>query len=168
MFSFKTAVAIKNLGYPNIKIYNGGIKDWKKSGLPLVAIHPLPKIDAGFIAADTLKQTLEAARVKECTDPHGRPMVTLLDFRNENRLQPDDRPPRIQSGCPTQTLLLDDLKNPQIRSAIPKDGLVVTITETGNRDVYVMRYLSQFGFTNLKGLQYGMRSWIKLDFPTEN
>lgn len=168
MFSYKTAVAVKNLGFHNIRIYNGGIKDWQKSGLPLDAIHPLPAIDMDFIAADTLKQKLEEAQAKGCTDNHGNPLVTLLDFRNENFLQPENPPLRILSNCRTQALLLDDIRNPQTRASIPQAGLVVTITETGNRDAYVMRYLSQFGFSNIKGLQFGMRSWIKLGYPTEN
>lgn len=167
MFSYKTAVAVKNFGFSNIRIYNGGIKDWQKSGLPLESIHPLPKINVEFIAADRLRQQLENARAKGCTDDHGDPFVTLLDFRNENHLNPHQPPPRILSSCRTRTLLLDDLQNPDIRAAIPKTGLVVTITETGNRDTYVARYLSQFGFTNIRGLQFGMRGWIKLDYPTE-
>jgi rhodanese-related sulfurtransferase len=167
VFSYKTAVAVKNLGYRNIKIYNGGIKDWQKSGLALEAIHPLPDIDAAFIAADTLKQTIEDTQARGCIDSHGEPLVTILDFRNENFLNPDSHPPRILSTCQTQTLLLDDLRNPDVRSSIPRHGLIVTITETGNRDAYVMRYLSQFGFSNVKGLQFGMRSWIKLGYPTE-
>ncbi|BBO68992.1 hypothetical protein DSCA_29220 [Desulfosarcina alkanivorans] len=166
MFAYKTAVAVKTLGYRNIKIYNGGIKDWQKSGLALESIHPLPAIDTAFIAADTLKQTIEDAQAKGCIDRHGEPLVTLLDLRNENFLRPDSRPPSILSTCRTQTLLLDDLRNPDVRASIPRHGLVVTITETGNRDTYVMRYLSQFGFSNVKGLQFGMRSWIKLGYPT--
>ena len=167
MFSYKTAVAVQALGYQNIKIYNGGIKDWKKSGLALEAARPLPEAGVQFIAADRLRQRLEASRENGCTTADGTARVTILDFRNENRLDPGHRPPRIRSDCPTRALLLDDLQDPGIRSSIPKHGWVVTISETGNRDAYAMRYLSQFGFTNIRGLQFGMRSWIKLGYPTE-
>lgn len=164
MFSYKTAVAVKNLGFNNIKIYNGGIKDWQKAGLPLTSIHRLPEVEVAFIAAGNLKQALGAA----CTDSDDAALVTLLDFRNENFLRPDKSLPSIQSNCHTQTLLLDDLKRPEVRATIPRNGLVITITETGNRDAYAIRYLKQFGFSNIKGLKHGMRSWIKEGYPTES
>jgi len=134
----------------------------------LESINPLPEIDTEFIAADTLQKKLDDALTQGCVDSHGNPIVTILDFRNENHLRPDNPPLRIRSNCHTQILRLDDLQDPAVRAAIPRTGLVVTITETGNRDAYVTRYLSQFGLTNIKGLQFGMRGWIKLDYPTEN
>ena len=166
MFSYKTAVAVKKLGYKNIKIYNGGIKDWKKSGLHVESINPLPEGKASFVSGDELKHILDAANERECLDTMDAPIITLLDFRNEIHLQPDRLPVMIKTNCQTITLQLDDLLNPDVRKSIPKKGKIVTISETGNRDVFVKRYLTQFGFDNVSGLQFGMRTWIKSGYPT--
>ena len=167
MLAYKTAVAVKNLGYGNIKIYNGGIKDWQRAELPLETIHPLPEVDVPFITTETFLQQLEDARIKDCKDSHGAPLITILDFRNGNFLKPDNHRPRIRSNCKTQTLQLDDLQDPDIRASIPRKGQIVTITETGNRDAFVIRYLSRYGFSSIYALKFGMRGWIKLAYPTE-
>jgi len=52
-------------------------------------------------------------------------------------------------------------------NSVPRAGLVVTITETGNRDSFLIRYLYKFGNVNTKGLQFGMRGWLKADYPVE-
>jgi len=45
--------------------------------------------------------------------------------------------------------------------------LVVTLTETGNRDDIAIRYLSRFGYDNVKLVEFGMRGWIKNKLPIE-
>lgn len=73
----------------------------------------------------------------------------------------------IKTPCPTVFCLLDELQNARVRRQIPKQGLVVTITETGNRDSFAIQYLSKFGYANLKALMFGMRGWIKKDYPVK-
>lgn len=92
--------------------------------------------------------------------------MTILDFRNGNHLSDGEVPPQIETRCPVQMYLLDDILQEETRSKIPHDGLVVTITETGNRDEFVIRYLSQYGFDSLKALKFGMRGWLKQRYPT--
>lgn len=65
------------------------------------------------------------------------------------------------------SLALDDLREEANRAKLPQTGLIVTITETGNRDKIVQRYLSQFGFTNVAGLKDGFRGWVKAGLPLE-
>ncbi len=166
MFSYKTAVAFKNLGYSNIKIYNGGIKDWRKSGFKLESIDPLPDFKAEFITAEDLRKRLSAVS-ETCTDEKGQPVITLMDFRNEAVLNAEQPPPRIKASCRTITLLLDDLLKKPVVDSIPRSGIVITITETGNRDALVIKFLSKFGFDNIKGLEFGMRGWLKNRYPVE-
>lgn len=153
------------MGYKNIKIYNGGIKDWKKSGLPLSSVNPLPDVSASFISSDHLKLEIDAAEKIQCIDKSGAPLVTLLDLRIENFWQSNRPLSDINTACRTLKLQLDDLMTAEVREEIPKRGLIVTITETGNRDVFVRRYLSKYGYDNIKGLQFGMRGWIKKGYP---
>ena len=39
--------------------------------------------------------------------------------------------------------------------------------ETVNRDIFLIRYVSRFGKTNVQTLKYGIRSWLKADCPVE-
>ncbi|MBL7225660.1 MAG: rhodanese-like domain-containing protein [Desulfobacteraceae bacterium] len=52
-----------------------------------------------------------------------------------------------------------------MRNQIPNKGLVVLVCETGNRDWAALRYLYKWGYTNIVGLRFGMRGWIKSDYP---
>ncbi len=45
--------------------------------------------------------------------------------------------------------------------------MVVSISETGNRDVFLQRYLHSFGYSDIYALEYGMRAWFKADYPQE-
>ena len=165
VFAYKAAVAVKALGYKNIKIYNGGIKDWKKSGLPLASINPLPDVSASFISSDLLKDEIDTAEKNQCIDNNGAPQITLLDLRNEYFLQPDKPLADIDTVCRTIKMQLDDLLKADVRAELPQKGMLVTVTETGNRDVFVKRYLSKYGYDNITGLHFGMRDWIKKGYP---
>jgi rhodanese-related sulfurtransferase len=128
-------------------------------------------MDSRFITAEELLALLQSAKDNDCRGPSNHPLVTLLDMRTENHLPPESGTPEyithIKTACPRIFSLLDQLQQPEIRDKIPKTGLVVTVTETGNRDQFAIRYLSKHGYDNLKGLMFGMRGWIKEDFPIE-
>ena len=91
--------------------------------------------------------------------------MTIIDYRTEDFLETDRPIPSIKTKCRIIKCLLDDFSNPAIRNLIPKDGEVVLVCETGNRDKTAMKYLFKFGYLNIKGLKFGMRGWIKLDYP---
>jgi rhodanese-related sulfurtransferase len=121
-----------------------------------------------FISGEEVLSALQSAESRGCRG-EGQAPVTLLDLRTEHHLN-DDALVRstitdIKTPCPIVSCLLDELQNPRIRRQIPKSGLVVIVTETGNRDAYAIQYLSKFGYTNLMGLRFGMRGWIKKDYP---
>jgi rhodanese-related sulfurtransferase len=128
-------------------------------------------VEVKFIGAEELLAVLQSAESKGCKSEDGQPLVTLLDLRTEHHLDADTltRPTitDIKTPCLTVFSLLDELQTPKIRRKIPTSGLVVTITETGNRDAFAVQYLSKFGYTNLKKLMFGMRGWIKKDYPVK-
>lgn len=159
------AVAIREMGFTNVAIYNGGLKDWQRSGLPVENRSPLPEVTPSYISAKDLWQQLSAAGVRGCRDDSGNPIVTLLDYRTEAVLTPASVKAFIPSACPVLRFLLDDLTDPEKRRQIPSQGLVVAISETGNRDWALIGYMAEFGHSNLVGLEYGMRGWIKADLP---
>ena len=128
-------------------------------------IDPLPQYEGQFITSDELLDFIKKADQSGCVDSENRPLLTILDLRNENFLSTQAAMPSIETRCKTIAALLDDLPNPEIRQQIPSQGVVVTVTETGNRDIFVMKYLYKFGHKNIKGLRFGMRGWIKLDYP---
>ena len=131
----------------------------------------MPKKETRFITAEELLALLQSAKGNECRDSSNRPLVTLLDLRTENHLPAEPGAstsiPHIKTACPRIFGLLDQLQQPEIRKKIPKTGLVVVVTETGNRDRFAIQYLFKHGYDNLKGLMFGMRGWIKEDYPIE-
>ena len=164
------AVAIKKKGFKNISLYNGGLKDWKKSDMTLESTDPLPNIDIDYINAIDLYKKITESDSRGCVDASGNPLLTLIDFRSSLKLSmykgADNY--RIKTDCKTIVAFLDDfLDNTELINKIPQKGPVVSISETGNRDLFLIRFLSKFGFSNISGLQFGMRAWIKADYPVE-
>lgn len=98
-------------------------------------------------------------------DASDKPVLTILDLRTEHHLEPGHELQSFNTNCPILEFALDELQKQEIRDKIPKDSLVVTVTETGNRDQFAMRFMFQYGYTNIVGLNFGMRGWIKLDYP---
>ncbi|MGB3211182.1 MAG: hypothetical protein WBB19_10795 [Desulforhopalus sp.] len=166
MFAYRAAVVVKNLGYSNIKIYNGGIRDWKKFGYPIESRKPLPQSKVSYISAKTLSSDLREFDKQACRDSKGNPLMTLLDFRISNHLVVDDSSLQIATKCPARKYLLDDILTEEVRAEIPKTGSVITITETGNRDEFIIRYLSQYGFTNIRALRFGVHGLLKQKYST--
>ena len=128
-------------------------------------IEPLPDIKFRFIASDDLLDKIKQAEAGNCLDQNSKPFLTILDLRTEHFLNPDKHLSYAKSNCKTINFLFDELADSEVRRQIPKEGLVVTITETGNRDKFAQQFLSKFGYTNVMGLQFGMRGWIKLNYP---
>lgn len=164
------AVAIKKLGYTNIKIYNGGLKDWTKSGNVTESLEPLPQAGVHFINGKELNIALAEANERNCTDIDGTPLITLIDLRAFQKHSPKRGADKykIKTNCQTIPVSLDDFShNPQVLQSLPQNGAIVSISETGNRDTFFIRYLSQFNINNIRGLKYGMRNWLKANYPVE-
>ena len=87
-----------------------------------------------------------------CRDKNGTPLLTLIDYRASILLRTrigGDRY-RIKTTCPTIIgQLYEFMENKSLISKIPRKGLVVCLSETGNRDRYLKRYLYKLGFTNI-------------------
>lgn len=161
------AVAVSKLGYTNIKVYNGGIKDWQKSGFPLESRQPLPEKEVNFIETESFFALLKEYDSQQCLDNEGHPLLTVLDFRNANHFEEVPPPPTFNTECQVHVYQLDDILRQEIREKLPQKGKLITVTETGNRDEFAIRFLSQYGFTSIKGLRFGMRGWLKLRYPTK-
>ncbi len=154
MYAYNAAVVAKDQGYTNIAIYNGGLRAWRVSN-EVITTRALPELAAfTFMENTRLWERIGA----------GEP-ITVLDFRVTAVEMAKGRIP-----CPNpsyQSLPLDALRDEALRDQLPRDGLIVTVTETGNRDKIVQRYLSQYGFTNVVGLKEGFRGWVKAGLPLE-
>jgi rhodanese-related sulfurtransferase len=164
------AVVIKKHGFQNIKIFNGGLTDWKRSGLPIASIDPLPTYDGPLLSPRELHAELLTADATLCRDAEGNPLLTLVDFRASRLLHNKIGGDRhtIRTNCPVIVAQLDDfIENYELINSLPKKKTVVCFSETGKRDSFFQRYLLLFGFTNIISLETGMRGWIKAGFPTE-
>ena len=136
-------MAVKELGFTDIRIYNGGIKDWKKSGYLLEKKESLPDTPVTFIEAGALHDLLGQFDRQNCLGDDDQPLLSLIDLRNGNHFPDQDPLPYIATACPTFQWLLDDIIKEEMRARIPKSGIVITVTETGNRDEFAIRYLAK-------------------------
>lgn len=161
-------MAIKELGFTNVKIYNGGLKDWKRSGYPLERLEPLEGHKGTYLSPEELwGKMAQAALDGSCSDSDGNPKLTIVDYRTERVIGTPEPMVSILTSCPVVLVLLDDLADPDARSKIPRTGLVVVMSETGNRDWAALAVLAKFGYTNVVGLHDGMRGWLKAGLPVE-
>jgi rhodanese-related sulfurtransferase len=154
----------------DIKIYNGGIKAWKAEGNSLESIEKLPEYEGEYISTQEFYEKLKKAEETACLNKSGKPLITILDFRDNEKLDGNLGSDlfNIKTKCPAIKFNLDELvHDEELIKKIPKEGEVVSVSETGNRDTYIMRYLFKFGYTNIKGLKFGMRDWLKSDYPIE-
>ncbi|MBI9074567.1 MAG: hypothetical protein JEZ02_04075 [Desulfatibacillum sp.] len=161
------AVAIKDLGFSNIRIYNGGLKDWAKAGYEIESQEPLPEYEGSYMEAQELLALIRRTDIEDCKDKQGNPLFTILDYRTELVHNEGKDLPVISTKCPQLVMLLDDFADPVKRDTIPRTGTVILVSETGNRDPFAMRYLHNHGYDNIVGLRFGMRAWIKAGYPVE-
>ena len=164
------AVAIKKKGFTSIILYNGGLKDWIKAGHKTVSVAPLPRAAVHFIDVDSLHSHLLEAEANNCVDNNGEPLLTIVDFRMSHTLQKQMSGDKyqIKTSCQLIKAQLDDfLDNMDLINTLPDSGQIISISETGNRDHFLIQYLAQFNKTNIKGLKYGMRNWLKAGYPSE-
>lgn len=143
------------------------MKDWIKSKLPVEVIEPLPSYAYNSILAEELRKIIARADADGCVDADGNPLVTIIDTRSSFKFavrKGSDRY-RIKTECQTISALLDDFYDKKVLDSVPERGLVVVVCETGNRDLFLVRYLSKFGHENLVCLQFGMRGWLKAGYP---
>lgn len=137
-----------------------------KSEFKIDTLELLPEYKSQYLTAEEVLSKLIPSN-NTCKNEAGNPNVTLLDLRTEHHLKDVKRPLIIKSDCLTIFCLLDDLQKDEVRKQIPKKSLVVTVTETGNRDKFALQYLSKYGYENIYGLLFGMRGWIKAGYQTE-
>jgi rhodanese-related sulfurtransferase len=151
-------------------LYNGGLKDWMKAGNDITTTAPLPIVDVNFMDVGTLQKLLAAADEQNCKDTDNLPLVTILDFRMSRALQVKMSADKyqIQTKCRTITAQLDDfIDNQDLIDSLPENGQIIAVSETGNRDRFLIRFLSLYNKTNIQGLKYGMRNWLKAGYPVE-
>ena len=135
--------------------------------MPIESRKRLPEYEGKFITTTHLLKMIQKCESNACGNESRPSCLTLLDLRTENMIERDKPIPWIKTTCHTVRCLLDDLRKPEVRENISTDHPVVTITETGNRDIFAMRHLYGFGYRQVYGLRFGMRGWIKMNFPTE-
>jgi rhodanese-related sulfurtransferase len=162
------AVAIKNHGFNNIKIYNGGLKDWLISGFTTETIESLPECETKTVTAQELYSYILSAEENGCNQANGKPAFTLLDIRTNPGIESKSTSVVIPNRCETVMGSLDDLQDESFRKRLPIDSPIFVVTETGNRDVFAIRYLHIFGYSNVTGLKFGFRGWIMDNFPTSH
>ena len=146
--------------------------------MPITSIDPLPEHSPRYLDTKSLVTLLADEAARDCKDEQGNPALILFDLRNapglsenqtdKERTEYAERLLTIDTPCPTVTHLFDDCLDAAVRSEIPTDVRVITITETGNRDAEIQSFFIKYGYHNIESLKFGMRGWIKGMHPMKS
>lgn len=138
--SRKAAGFAEQLGYTQVRIYDGGLPEWT-SQHRTVAGHPLPKVDAPGIDTRELKAWLASTR----------PPV-LVDVRDADEFQAFHLPRSVNFP-------IDDIEG---RAAeLPKNVPVCVVDHSGHQTEVAARLLGTLGVGPMKRLDEGVNGWRK-------
>lgn len=138
------------MGYPNVFVYDEGFPEWSKRGYPFETLDILMKVDVPLVSA---------AEVKKMIDGGSRNYI-ILDIRDEKDIK------SMGSIRGSFNIVLEDLMASY--NKIPRGKKIVIIDHAGKQTQITGRYLLKQGYTDLVGMEGGMKGgWIKAGYPVE-
>jgi rhodanese-related sulfurtransferase len=160
------AVAIRKSGFNNIKIYNGGINDWMKSGLPLNSIKKIPDNPVNYIEPEDLHKLIMESDATNCLDKQGNPIFSFIDIRDTSldHVHKADKL-TIKTKCKIHSFIIDDIMVAE-KKILP-EGKWIVFCETGGRGHFLSRYIYESGKKDILILKSGFLNWEKKEFPTD-
>ncbi len=129
------------LGYTNVKIYNGGLPDWIRRRFPVIRTVEYPKINILKIYPEQV--------YKKIND------VVILDIGGEAL----HRIGTFQQGDVAH-IPIDDLDEKY--SVLPKDKKIIIVDVMGKQEEIAGRFLTMKGFKNLAVMAGGGRAWFNM------
>ncbi len=153
-------MALKLMGYENVRNLAGGLNAWKAAKLPVAgwvdwtAKWPeyLASLPAGY---GTIKAPDLSAALADANPPF------LLDVREPAELEKDGFI-KGAVNIPVREVLNNLDKLPA------KDQPIVIYCASGHRGAMVMAALQMLGYTNVKNLAGGLGAWKKAELPVES
>lgn len=133
------------LGYTNIMIYNEGIPEWAKRGLPMETHVQYPDYKPERLAPKALQAQLAS--------------VTVLDIRGPGHIKELGR---IKEA---QIIEMDDLRDKY--AALPKGKKVVVLDHAAKQVNIAAKFLKMKGYDPVAVLDGGMLAWIREGLPVE-
>lgn len=146
--SVKTANLAVKMGYTNVLVYNEGLPEWVKRGLPAQMKKVYPSVEIPAMAAVELKKLLDA-----------RAPLFLLDIRD-----PEDV---VAGRIPgSKNVELEELD--RRLSEVPKGRKIVLIDLHGKQTQQAGRFLRWKGYEDVARLDGGFVSgWLRAGLPFE-
>lgn len=145
--SHKAGRSAISAGFPHAVVYDEGMPAWKQASLA-VAGNPLPQVELATITPTALK---DALKTKSVTVVDVRPRDEFLVFRITGSVN----------------IALDDLET-KLKDAVKSTSSAIVIADyTGHQQLVTTRLLARMGYTNVKGLEGGLRGWQGANMPVE-
>ncbi len=139
----KAAGLVAQRGYTNIMTFRGGIPEWVKKGYPLEKSGSKSNVSIQTILPNKLNAAIND--------------VTILDIRTASLYSMG-----WIKGCVKIPLALLSEKYTEISKNKP----VVVVDHAGKQVAIAARFLYEKGF-KVKGLEGGLKSWVKAKLPLE-
>lgn len=145
--SHKAGRSAISAGFPHAVVYDEGMPAWKGANLP-VAGNPLPQVELATITPQALRDALKTKSV-QVVDV--RPRDEFLVFRLAG----------------STNIELDDLES-RLKNEVKSTSSAIVIADyTGHQQLVTVRLLARMGYTNVKGLEGGLRGWQGANLPVD-
>lgn len=166
-------MALKMLGYTNVKNLGGGLGAWKSAGLPVVtgSLPAAAPVRGGAVIADqVLFETLDAyltnlpqgfgtIKAPDLATLLAEKKVTLIDVRSQAEWDKDGH---IEGAI---LIPFPEFLNNLDQLPAEKDAAIIVYCGSGHRGAFVMEALNLMGYTNVKNLGGGLSAWKKAGLP---
>ncbi|MFH1215282.1 MAG: rhodanese-like domain-containing protein [Pseudomonadota bacterium] len=138
------ADAAKALGYTNVLVYNEGLPEWAKRGLPMDKKVEYPKVDLPRLTpADVQAQATTSV---------------LLDIRG-------DEVKDLGKISGAVSIPLDDMS--ERYTTLPKDKKIIIVDHAGKQVGICGKFLHLNGYTDLAVMDGGVLAWKRAGLPVE-
>ncbi len=164
--SGKAAYIMQNLGFKKVYDLAGGIKAWKKAGLPIETTDNdankaiQEKLKNGDYKGRNLAGEFHQVGVDEFEKLIKSGEVTLVDCRTPEEFAESHIDGAINIDWKHNRHFIDDFKK-QITNAKP----VAIYCRSGNRSTRAMFALGAVGYSKIYNLEHGIKSWKKAGKP---
>ncbi len=150
-------MAMRLMGYENVRNLNGGLNAWKAANLPVLGWVDWPTVWAEYLAA--MPDNYFVITAQKLSESLVDTPPFLLDVREVSEFEAE----HIQGAVniPVRDLLKNLDKLPG------KDEAIVIYCGSGHRGGMAMAALQLLGYTNVQNLGGGLGAWKKAELPVE-
>ena len=153
-----TAFWYSQMGFANVFVLNGGTKAWQGSGLEL-EYGPPPDLPLGYQEARKAANFISAVKLKEKINSGLEVVIINVDESQQF----------IQGHLPGSILISRSWLEIRIETAVnDKNAQIILTCHEGIHSTFASASIAEMGYTNVRVLDGGIKSWSEKGFEPED